>query len=193
MITARVSNIAAFARWKDEEDSQIGWLIDSIRDSKPTPAMLRGTAFHKFLELAQIGETEQTTVDGFTFCFTGDFNLSLPPTREMRKEKDYGGIIVSGQVDGIIGRKIIDHKTTEHFDAESYLSSWQHRFYMDIFDADVFEWLIWEMKEMKEPDTFCVHSLHRMTTYRYPEMADDCNRLAQEYREFAEKWLEVRV
>lgn len=189
MITARVSHLAAFARWREDEDSEIGWLIDSIKSDTPTPAMSRGTAFHKFLEHVQVGETDNTTVDGYTFCFTGSFDVYLPMMREWRKEKDYGGIIVSGQLDAIVGKTIYDHKTTERFDAESYLSSYQHKFYLDIFEADQFEWLVWEMSEMNEPNHFNVHSLHRLTQYRYPEMGTDCLRLAQEYREFAEQYL----
>ncbi len=193
MITARVSHVSAYARWKQNEDADIGWLLASITTDKPTEAMLKGTAFHKFLEHAQAGEYETAEVDGYTFAFAGEFNLYRPPTREWRKGKDYGGIIVSGQVDAIEGKTIWDDKSTERFDAEKYLESWQWRYYLDIFNADRFVWNVWEMNELKEPKSYGVHHLHPLTQYRYPGLHDDCVAMAQEYREFALKYLPQQI
>ena len=187
MITARVSNVAAYARWKQDEDMPLGVLVNQILSSVQTEAMAKGTAFHKFLEHAQAGGTELVTVDGYTFAFTGDFNIYLPQMREWRKGKDYGGITVSGQCDAIEHRTIYDHKTTERFDAESYLDSWQHRFYLDIFDADRFVWNVWEMNELDKPKAYGVHHLHQLTQYRYPKLTADCTDLALEFAEFARK------
>jgi hypothetical protein len=187
VITARVSHVASYARWKADEDADVGWLVNSITSNQQTEAMAKGTAFHKFLEHAQDGESEIAEVDGYTFAFVGDFDLYLPAMREWRKGKDYGGIIVSGQCDAIEGRTIYDHKTTERFDAEKYLESWQHRFYMDIFGADRFVWNVWEMKELKEPKAYGVHHLHKLEQYRYPDMEKDCRELALEYAEFVRK------
>ena len=192
MITARVSHVAAYARWKQEEDSDIGWIVNQIISNVETEAMARGTAFHKFLELAKCGETELACIDGFTFSFPGDFSLYLPKMRELRKGKDYGSITISGQVDAIEGKTIYDHKTTERFDAEGYLQSWQHRFYLDIFEADRFVWNVWEMKYNGGDEVsqlYEVRALHTLEQYRYPSMPSDCLALAQEYREFAEKYL----
>lgn len=181
MITARVSHVSAFARWKGDEDASIDYLINSILSSTRTEAMAKGTAFHKFLEHAQAGESAQAQVDGYSFIFAGDFEIYLPRMREWRKGKDYGGIFVSGQVDAIEGGTIYDHKTTERFDAESYLESWQHRFYMDIFDADRFVWNVWEMKHLGETQCDCPPAyakedaalsdfcpLHGLAEYRKP-------------------------
>jgi len=209
MITARVSHVSAFARWKNDEDASIDFLINDILSDKPSEAMLKGTAFHKFLEHAQAGESEQAQVDGYTFIFAGDFNLYLPRMREWRKGKDYGGIIVSGQVDAIEHKTIYDHKTTERFDAEKYLESWQHRFYLDIFEADRFVWNVWEMKHLGETtsiqdaleaeattggvvgssQSYEVRALHQLEQFRYPAMEQDCTELALEYLAFARKYM----
>lgn len=189
MITARVSHVAAFARWKADEDMPIGVLISQILDSKPSEAMAKGTAFHKFLEHAQAGESELAEVDGYTFAFAGDFDIYLPQMREWRKGKDYSGITISGQCDAIEGKAIYDHKTTERFDAERYLDGWQWRFYLDIFGADRFVWNVWEMNELKEPKAYGVHHLHKLEQYRYPAMSSDCAELALEYKQFAERYL----
>jgi hypothetical protein len=204
--TFRVSHLAAYARWKQDEEAGIDWLLNSILDSKPTPAMAKGTAFHHYLEHAQDGTvTDDFTVDGFRFVITADITVSLPRTRETRQGKDYGGIIVSGQADCIEHRTIYDHKTTERFDAENYLDGWQHKFYMDIFDADRFVWNVWEMKKIDEKggdpeeyghnahggpiDTYEVYGFHQLTQYRYPELEADCRSLALEFKSFADKWV----
>ena len=199
MIYARVSHVSAFARYKEDEDMPIGVLINQIRSDEQTEAMAKGTAFHKFLEHAQAGETPSTIIDGYTFAFVGDFELYLPPMRETRKALDYGGITVSGCVDAIAGKTVWDHKTTERFDAENYLASWQWKFYLDIHGADRFIWNVWEMNELENdaPEdsimrgtlAYGVHHLHQLTQYRYPELHADCTALAQEYKEFAAKWL----
>src|SRR6185312_11856244 len=111
----------------------------------------KGTAFHRALETIRDGfEGTEVSALGYRFVFTCDVTISLPETRETRRGKDYGGIIVSGQADGIGGKSIIDHKSTAHFDAEKYLEGWQHKFYLDIFEADRFDWYVWEMKEIEE-------------------------------------------
>lgn len=202
--TYRVSHLAAYARWKAEESDDLGWLAKSIFSSESSEAMERGTAFHKALETALEGEYTTVTADGYTFAFTCEAELYLPKTREIRKGKDYGGIIVSGQCDGIEGRRIIDHKTTgQQFDAEYHLDGWQHRFYLDIFEADRFDWHVWEMSEMKDrrhsediqpyaiPEmqgpAYEVYAHHLLTQYRYPAIEEDCRRLAAEFRDFASR------
>lgn len=188
MILARVSHVSAYSRWKQDEDADISWLLASILTDQPNEAMLKGTAFHKFLEHAQAGSvTDQTTVDGYTFAFTGEFDLYLPTMREHRREADYGGIIVSGQCDAVEGGTIYDHKSTERFDAEKYLESWQWKFYLDIFGANRFIWNVWEMNELKEPKSYGVHHLHQLAQYRYPGLSTDCSDMAHEYMEFALK------
>lgn len=186
--TYRVSNLAAYARWKQQEDADLGWLERSIFSSESSDSMTRGTAFHKALETAVEGEYNTVEANGHTFAFTCDAELSLPHTREIRRSKDYGGIVVSGQCDGIEGRAIIDHKTVQQFDAEYHLEGWQHRFYMDIFDVDRFDWHIWEVAEMKDsPKAYEVYAHHRLTQYRYPSLEQDCREMAQEFRDFAQR------
>lgn len=182
----RVSNLAAYARWKAEDADGIGWLYNSIFASESTKSQERGTAFHKALETLAEGEYQTVEAMGYTFAFTCDAELALPRTREIRRSKDYGGIIITGQCDGIEGRTIIDHKsTTQGFDAEYHLDGWQHRFYLDLFEADRFDWHVWEVKEMDEPKSYCVYAHHPLTQYRYPELEADCRNLALEFGDFA--------
>ena len=207
--TYRVSHLAAYARWKAEESDDLGWLAKSIFSTESSEAMERGTAFHKALETAAAGEYTTVSANGYTFAFTCEAEIVLPKTREIRKGKDYGGIIVSGQCDGIEGKRIIDHKTTgQQFDAEYHLDGWQHRFYLDIFEADRFDWHVWEMSEMKDAEVMAMQALadsdplttlenstyfyevyahHLLTQYRYPAIEEDCRLLAVEFRDFASR------
>jgi hypothetical protein len=191
--TFRVSHVAAFARWREDEDSDVGWLINQIRSNEETEPMRKGTAFHKALETIKDGwEGTEIQVDGYRFVFTCDVTISLPHTRETRKGKDYGGIIVSGQADGLGGRAIIDHKTTAHFDAEKYLEGQQWRFYLDLFDADRFDWYVWEMKEIggEGSHAYEVFGFHQLTQYRYPELEADCRELVLDFKRFADRYLQ---
>jgi hypothetical protein len=190
MQTYRVSHVAAFARWRDDEDAEgVDWLINQIISNEETEPMRRGTAFHKALETIKDG-WEGTEIEsmGYRFVFTCDVAISLPPTRELRKDKDYGGIIVSGQADGIGGGSIIDHKTTSRFDAEKYIEGWQWRFYLDIFAADQFTWFAWEMKEI-DAKVYEVFGFHQLTQYRYPGLEQDCRELVSDFKRFAERYL----
>lgn len=189
--TFRVSHVSAFARWRDDEESDVGWLISQIRSDEETEAMRKGTAFHKALETIADGwEGTEIRSGEYRFVFTCDVEIALPRTRELRRGKDYGGIIISGQADGIGGRAIIDHKTTSHFDSEKYLESWQHKFYLDIFDGDQFTWYGWEMKEIEEGSkAYEVFGFHKLTQYRYPGLEEDCRRLALDFKAFAERYI----
>lgn len=218
--TYRVSNIAAYVRWKNEDTDDISWLYKSVFDSQPTEPMRRGTAFHSALEKIGTGEFSTVSADGYTFAFTCDAEVVLPKTREIRMSKDYGGIVVTGKCDGISGRIIDDHKTVSQFDAPHLLEGCQQNFYMDIFDADVFRWHCWEMKErkvdipypnfqgeiaqyyaerewenMQEEEFYEVFAYHPLTQYRYPQMEEDCRALAHEFRDFAARlgWGSPRI
>jgi len=184
----RVSQAEVFRRWLEDSDADMGWLMAELTSDAPSEAMLRGTAFHKALELASEGTVDRVEADCYTFLFDCDISLSLPPTREIRLRKNYGGIYISGQVDGVYGNLIIDHKTTQHFDAERYQAGYQWRLYLDIFRANTFRWNVFEMDEV-ESMTYRVKSLHVMEQFRYPDLENDCRALAHKLRDFAREYL----
>ena len=86
MITVRVSHLNAYARWRDDPDAELPALLAMLTSAGgETEVMRKGTAFHKVLELSRAGmELDHVTQDGYTFCFTGDFELYIPPMRERR-------------------------------------------------------------------------------------------------------------
>lgn len=185
---ARVSNIEAFRRWRENEDQTAEDLVRYITVSEPTEAMLAGTAFHKALELASEGEHATLHGNGYTFHLPDSSTVELPAVRELRAYRQYGGLNVAGQVDGLHGRIVVDHKTTARCDPERYLAACQWKYYLDIFEADVFRWHIFEIKEVAHQE-YDVAPPQILTAYRYPEMHAYCERLAAEYLDFAQRFL----
>lgn len=180
---ARVSNLDAFRRWRDNEDQTVDDLVRWLTVDAPSPAMLAGTAFHKALEEAQPGDYDTLYANGYTFHLP-DAELVLPPIRELRAFGTYAGLQVTGCVDCLSGKRVEDHKTTSRFDPERYLEGFQWRYYLDLLDADVFRWNVFEIREVK-PMVYQVADPQTLETYRYPGMRDDCERLAAEFAEFA--------
>lgn len=191
---ARVSHIEALRQWKDwrplfdgQEEPTVEDLVRFITTDEPSEAMKAGTAFHKAMELAQDGLHETFEANGYRFLLP-DAEITLPPIREMRAYKDYGGLTVTGQVDAVQGRTVFDHKTTGKFDPERYLDGCQWRFYLDLFKADEFQWNVFVIKEV-EPQVYQVAEPQILKAYRYPELHCDCERLADDYLDFARRYL----
>ena len=180
-----ITELDLYRSFREDEDMPVSVFLWQLRGGEATTAMERGIAFHKAMEHASIGETSTLSADGHVFAFTCDAEIESWPRREERREKDYGGIVVTGACDRIMGRAIADDKTTANFDAENYLSRYQWRYYLDIFDADVFRWHIWECKDL-EDRKWEVYAHHLLTQYRYAEMENDCRALALEFKDFAE-------
>jgi len=195
---ARVSNIEAHRQWKNwqplfegQDEPTVEDLVRFITVDEPSGAMKAGTAFHKALETAGDGIHTQFEVDGYTFLLP-DAAMSLPTIREMRAYGQYGGLTVTGQVDGVDGMIVTDHKTTSKFDPERYLNGCQWKFYLDIFGANEFRWNIFVIKEL-EPMTYGVSEPQVLKAYRYPEMHDHCEKLAADYLAFAKVHLREEI
>lgn len=199
MMTFRVSEVDSYRRWRDDEDADLDLLLARMRgQSEASEAMLAGTAFHKALELAPPSiEVASVCALGYTFNFSGDFELSLPNVREVRASKTYivdgEPVTISGQVDTIEGKRVDDHKTTGRFDPERYIGGFQWRLYLEIFGADRFRWNVFEIAMTDEPMVWEVFAAHRLEQYRYPGMAMDCEQLVRDLARFARVYLPERV
>lgn len=201
-IVGRVTRIDSFMKWRSGE----GWdadltteefvkkLTDPFYDNE---AMKVGRAFHKMLELAQPGEYTELESEGYTFELP-DGELELPSIRELRCGMAYGELYVSGQVDGLEGLRVDDHKTTKNFNAENYFDGWQWRFYLDIFEADLFRWNVFPVEPAKRregrsmveiPGRYIVSPPQIIEQRRYAGLHRDCERAAAAYLEFARQFL----
>lgn len=195
---ARVSNIEAYRQWKNwtplfdgQEEPTVEDLVKFITSDEPTEAMKAGTAFHKAMELARDGSHDAFEANGYKFILP-DAEISLPEIREMRAFGTYGGLTVTGQVDGVEGKIVIDHKTTSRFDPDRYLAGYQWRFYLDIFGVDEFRWNVWVIKELEEK-VYSVAAPQVLRASRYPEMHDHCEALAVDYLDFARQHLREEI
>lgn len=200
MMTFRVSEVESFRQWKHDEAAELDMLLARLRGETPaSEAMLAGTAFHKALELAAPKEHTALHALGYTFRIVGDFDLAIPTIREIRASKTYdtpiGPITVSGQLDALHGKRIEDHKTTGNFDRayERYLSGFQWRYYLDIFEADHFRWNVFEICATDDELTWDVFDFHTLEQYRYPSLHNDCHALACELAAFAVEHLPERI
>lgn len=185
MLKARVSHLESFRQWKADDDLGLGWLLERLGESEPTQAMRAGTAFHKALELAEYDDFEGICANGYTFHFEKDCQIEISRLREITGTKKYGELLVQGTCDCLDGRLVSDHKTTAQFDPDRFMSGYQWRFYLDIFEADLFRWNVFVIRETDESKTYLVTDYHRLEQRRYPDMRADCEKLAQEYVDFA--------
>lgn len=199
MDTLRVSvtDLDQLRYYRDDENGvELAELIARLKHLMPSSeAMEAGTALHKALELAELGEFKGLEADGFTFSFETDAEIELAPIREIKAEREYlvDDCIVTlvGKVDAINGRHIADHKFTAKFDADRYLDSYQWRAYLDMFDADAFRWNIFEAVE-SAPRNYLVRNVHALSMHRYPGMAEDVERELHEFVRFAREHLADR-
>lgn len=184
-----VSKVEAFRQWRENEDAELEPLLATLRgENPPSEAMLAGSALHKALENATEGDLDTLNADGYEFVITANIDLALPKCREVFATKDYGPIVISSRVDVMDGKRIEDHKTTSRFDPERYIAGCQWRFYLDIFEADVFRWNVFEIRELK-PKVYDVWSFHRLEQFRYPALAMDCRDLAADMAAFVREYL----
>jgi hypothetical protein len=186
-IRVSVTDLDAFRYFRENEHVELeNFLAQMRRQSEPTEAMLAGTALHKALELAQTGEFDALEADGYRFEIAADASISLPDIREMKATKEYriGDCIVTlvGKVDAALGPTIYDHKFTSRYDPDRFLSGYQWRAYLDIFEANHFVWNIFEGRAKSSRDKgeviegvseYVVTRFHVLGADRYPEMHRD--------------------
>lgn len=193
MHALRVSatDIDALRYYRGDDEAELSDLLAQLRrQSPPSAAMLAGTAFHKALETAGEGFTAELRADGYVFDIQIDDELDLPDIRELKATREYriGDVVVTlvGKVDGVLGRRIDDHKLTGSYDAERYMAGYQWRIYLEVFGADEFRWNIFEGAEVANTDrVWKVRALHKLTMHRYPGIAADVEREVAAFVEFA--------
>lgn len=198
MKTYRVSAVERFRQFEQDDAAELDDLIaDLTGQREPSTAMQAGSAFHAALEHAEPGSAlDVIERDAFRFVIPDDLVLDLPAVRELRAHKVYrvdgAPVAITGQVDAIDGRLIVDHKTTARFDPERYLDGCQWRLYLDIFGADRFRWNVFELAEVAERE-YEVRALHRVEQHRYPALAADCQALVERFTRFARRFIESEL
>lgn len=159
-----------------------------LRTEPPNERMKMGTAFHSILEdPPEIIETIEK--DGYIFKIECDAEIILPQIREIRASKVYliNGVLVTltGGTDGITGNKISDHKLTFKENPETYFESYQWRAYLDIYNADRFDYIIYTAKQNGNEIT--IKNISTLPMYRYPRMENDLRQGIRDLLEFAKE------
>lgn len=182
VLTARVSSICDYAWWKTS-GLEWDWFVN--KDRGESDRMKAGTALHDALENAPEGDIAELRSGDYIFVFQCDCLIALPKIKEFRRTRQYGDLIVSGKCDSLDGKRITDYKLIidHQVEGEQYMDSYQWRFYLDIFDADVFDYLIFQAHE--DRGIFYIEDIHKITQFRYPELHQDCANLAAEFYDAA--------
>lgn len=184
-LLARVTGLEQFRIWAEDEDLDLGWILNRILGKdEPSDAMKAGTAFHAALEHAGEAELGALAFGDYRFDFNCDSTVVLPTLRELEIQKLYGDLLVTGHVDGVTGKEVVDYKTTGQFDPDRYMESYQWRFYLDMLDCDTFRYEVFVISEFGPPCCYEVKQVHSLTQKRYPGLHEDCARLAREYSSF---------
>lgn len=182
-----VTSLDQLLWWHRIEDMTTEELVRRLRkEEPPNRAMQLGTAFHSILEHPPSDSLDMVEQDGFIFSFEVDAEIELPPMSELLAEATYDvdGIPVTlrGKCDGLHGNVVTDHKLTAKPDPATYFSSYQWRAYLDIFEADTFEYVLYHAKD--EGDTVRILNVETFRLYRYPGMRGDLLLGIREYVDF---------
>lgn len=195
MLRCSVTELDLYRRYRGDEEGDLELLLRQLRRAEPpSRAMQAGRAFHTILENAKPGQVlERAEQDGFFFRFDVDCALPLPRVRELKGEPvmptSIGPVTLVGVVDGLDGY-VRDYKLTARFDAERYADSYQWRCYLVMFNAQRFDYDVFEQRE--DGDTFCIHAYHPMRLYAYPGMHEDVLRELDAFARFAYQHLPER-
>jgi|SRR5215471_14436293 len=187
MLKVSVSNLECFRIWRQDDDLDMGWLMDRLLGLvEQTPQQRAGEALHKALELAPVGQVDQLHGLGYRFWFDCDCQVAYSPLREVALAKEYGDLRVTGRADSVIGSTIVDYKTGIHYDPDRLLSSYQWRLYMNALpEAIRFEWRYFVLRPTDDPREYHVSEHHQLSQCWYPDLHKDCRELARQYYEFA--------
>lgn len=174
--------------FKRLEDMTLEDLVSRLRrEAPPNRAMEMGTAWHSVLEHPPSDSLSVVERDGYTFVIECDAEVTLPQIREIRSSSTYDvdgvPVTLDGGVDGITGNVVTDHKLTSRPDPEKYFGSMQWRAYLDIYEADVFEYVLYHAKD--EGERIIIRDVQPFRLYRYPGMRDDLMAALREFVDFA--------
>ena len=175
-VTLHVTDLDSFAwylKLNSVSDEQMKRQL--LRREPANERMNIGTAWHSVMEEISSDQILEAEKNGYVFRVDCDCEVILPQIYEIRAKKDYDidgyTVTLSGKTDGISGNKITDHKLTFNPHPENYFEAYQWRAYLDIFNADSFEYIIYAAKQNGRKIT--IYDVDKMTMYRYPGMEKD--------------------
>jgi hypothetical protein len=129
----------------------------------PTPAMERGTALHNIIENPSKyylpgSHCYKSNDTEFEYSLVNNnilplFNYEYPfevKTTKLYELSTGEKVEVVGKADQLVGNMTIDIKTTwGGFQYEYYSKSYQWRYYLDLFESELFRYLVFQLYEGK--------------------------------------------
>lgn len=198
MLTFHVTDLDQYSWYLRLEDMTPEDLAKRLRhDSPPNDKMAMGTAWHSVLENPP-DSIDKVDMDGYTFLVDCEKSIILPQVREIRANKTYHvdgfDVTLTGKVDGITGNTITDHKLSFRPDLENYFDSYQWRAYLDIFNADRFNYYVYHAKEPAEGSKkITITDVSGMSLYRYPDMIKDLEKGISDLLFFVRMYMPERI
>lgn len=197
MISASVSNVELYRRFRSSEDFPLDILLRQMRgETEPTEKMRAGTALHAYLEHADDDAVSVAYSDGYTFHFACESSIDLSPVRELRGQRVFSlsngeTIEVRGRVDALDGMTVDDHKLSADFDAARYMESYQWRLYLAIFGATQFRYNVFVGAADREDATvWTIRDFVQLTLHAYPEMERDIDAELIRYVDFFRTYMQ---
>ena len=171
----RVTDLDAILWYHKIEEMTAEQLVARLmRTEPPNEKMFIGTSFHSLLESCPY-KIDSALENGYKFTITCDAEIKAPQIQEIRAQKEYDidgrRVVLSGKCDGITGNKVVDHKLSFRPNPEYYFESYQWRAYLDIFNADVFQYILYSAKQ--NGSDIEIYDISVMDMYRYPGMKED--------------------
>ena len=178
-----VTDLAAYRRFRNTDQTFEEWLARWKRQIPPTPAMRAGTRFHRFLETGGRDYADRVV-------FKLDFTPIKPDSCEVPLSREFaiGGESVKlvGRLDAIHGTTILDYKLLSRYPAvEKYSGSVQWRSYFVLYpQAERFRYQFFIRDYAADPALVVVRDVRECAFSRYPGVEDDVTALLADYRAF---------
>lgn len=159
-------------------------VLAGIRGEKgePTEAMVRGTAWHRALEMVNGSEgAMEISESGHLFRFdaqeVAQVRQQLPAmtNQELRGRLDLPeiGAVMHLRTDGVTGNTIHEHKTTGRVDVDRYIRTSQWRAYLLAFECRVVVYHIVQLTKDRRANVWRVKDYLPFRQFAYPNMRRD--------------------
>lgn len=165
-----------------------------------------GHAYHKIIEgdyqylggkyaAEGIIFTKEQALPAIRYQLLHDNILSEVPVSKIYDTR-YGPVQVNGRVDAIEGLRIRDAKTKfRSVDLKEYLASSQWKYYLDMLDAEIFYYDVFEVKRFSElppgkrgpfevPASVHIVGHDPMELVRYPQMEQEITTLLNDFLDY---------
>ena len=189
MLRISATLLQEFALYLTEDWYTEAMLQDTIKGVfKSTPEIQMGLAYHKLLERPQKNLEGLYERNGFRFApeaIESMLEKLEPGVFEVKLEKSVGftregdDVVLVAKVDHIAGLHVSEFKTTtDPFNAEKYLGSYQWRTYCLVFEAQQLSYHVAVLEPVD--DRIQLRDLASMNVYPYTGLESDVTAMVRE-------------